>query len=136
MGVSFALPASPTAEDIFLARIFEEPLVPMGAVPTLQENAEFATALVGYAKGDGPDDFSALTAFLDAHPDSPWNGALLTDLGLVYYRRGDGGVLAGETDATDLIGGYSYITTALVLSAATVGQPYSQAFTSVMGTRR
>jgi RHS repeat-associated protein len=88
MSASFALPASPTAEDIFLARIFEEPLVPMGADPTLQENADFATALVSYAKCDGPDDFSALTSFLDAHPHSTWNGALLTNLGLVYYRRG------------------------------------------------
>jgi len=88
MGVSLVLPASPTAEDIFRARVFEEPLVPMGAEPTAQENADFAAALVSYAESDGPDDFSALTVFLDAHPGSPWAGGLLTNLGLVYYRRG------------------------------------------------
>jgi YD repeat-containing protein len=88
VSVSLAFPASPTAEDIFRARIFEEPLVPMGAEPTPEENADFAAALVNYAECGGPDDFSALTAFLDAHPGSPWNGALLTNLGLVYYRRG------------------------------------------------
>jgi RHS repeat-associated protein len=88
MGVALALPASPTAEDIFRARIFEEPLVPMGAEPTAEENADFAAALTGFAACGGADDFSALTAFLDAHPDSPWNGALLTNLGLAYYRRG------------------------------------------------
>jgi RHS repeat-associated protein len=88
MSASFALPTSPTAEDIFLARVFEEPLVPMGADPTPEENADLAAALVDYAKCGGPDDFSALTAFLDAHPHSTWNGALLTNLGLVYYRRG------------------------------------------------
>ena len=88
MGVSLAFPASPTAEDIFRARIFEEPLVPMGAEPTPEENADFAAALVKYAECAGPDDFSVLTDFLDAHLGSPWNGALLTNLGLVYYRRG------------------------------------------------
>ena len=44
-GVSLAFPANPTAEDIFRARIFEEPLVPMGAEPTAKENADFAAAL-------------------------------------------------------------------------------------------
>lgn len=88
MGVPLAFPASPSAEDIFRARIFEEPLVPMCAEPTPEENADFAAALVNYAEGGDPDDFSPLTAFLDAHPGSPWNGALLTNLGLVYYRRG------------------------------------------------
>jgi Peptidase C39 family len=87
-GVSLAFPAHPTAEDIFRARIFEEPLVPMGAKPTAIENADFAAALTDFAGCGGPDDFSALTAFLDAHPRSPWTGALLTNLGLVYYRRG------------------------------------------------
>jgi YD repeat-containing protein len=60
----------------------------MGAEPTPRENADFAAALVTYAECGGPDDFSALTAFVGAHPASPWNGALLTNLGLVYYRRG------------------------------------------------
>jgi RHS repeat-associated protein len=60
----------------------------MGAEPTAQENAAFAAALIRYAECDDPDDFSALTAFLDAHPGSPWAGGLLTNLGLVYYRRG------------------------------------------------
>jgi RHS repeat-associated protein len=86
--VPLAFPDAPTAEDIFRARIFEEPLVPMGAKPTGKENSDFAAALVDYSSGDGPDDFSALTAFLDACPGSPWTGALLTNLGLVYYQRG------------------------------------------------
>ena len=67
-GSSLVLPDRPTAVDIFRARIFEEPLVPMGAEPTAQETADFAAALIGYAECDDPDDFSALTAFLDAHP--------------------------------------------------------------------
>ena len=86
MGVSLAFPASPTAEDIFRARIFEEPLVPMGAEPTPEENADFAAALVNYAECGGPDDFSVLTDFLDAHPGSPWNGALLTNITVMVSR--------------------------------------------------
>jgi RHS repeat-associated protein len=88
MGVSLTFKDNPTAEDIFRARIFEEPLVPMGAEPTPGENSDFATALTAFAECGDPDDFSALKEFLDAHPHSPWNGALLTNLGLVYYRRG------------------------------------------------
>jgi hypothetical protein len=83
MGVSLSFPSNPNTEDIFRARIFEEPLVPMGAEPTPGENADFAAALTAYAECGVPDDFSALTEFLDAHPHSPWNGALLTNLGLV-----------------------------------------------------
>ena len=71
MRVSLAFPANPTAEDIFRARIFEEPLVPMGAEPTPGENADFAAALAGYADGGGPDDFSALTAFPRRSPALP-----------------------------------------------------------------
>jgi hypothetical protein len=50
MGGSVVPPARPTAADIFRARMFEEPLVPMGAEPTSQENADFAAALIRYAE--------------------------------------------------------------------------------------
>ena len=79
---------NPTSEDIFLARLFEEPLVPIGADPTPAENAALAAALLDYSKRSGPDDFSGLTGFLEAYPKSPWNAALLTNLGLEYYYRG------------------------------------------------
>jgi RHS repeat-associated protein len=45
-----------------------------------------AAALVGYSQRSGPDDFSALTAFLEKHPRSSWNAALLTGLGSEYYN--------------------------------------------------
>lgn len=80
--------ANPMPQDIFRARIFEEPLVPVGADPTPAENAALAAALLGYSKRSGPDDFSSLTGFLDAYPKSPWNVALLTNLGLEYYNTG------------------------------------------------
>jgi RHS repeat-associated protein len=82
------LPPNPTAQDIFLARLFEEPLVPVGADPTPAENAALANALLDYSKRSGPDDFSSLTGFLELYPNSPWNVALLTNLGLEYYHTG------------------------------------------------
>ncbi len=76
----------PTAQEFFRARIFEEPIVPVGGQPGAAENADLAAALLGYSKRKGPDDFSSLTGFLDKHPQSPWRAALLTDLGLEYYN--------------------------------------------------
>ncbi len=77
---------SPTTQEISRARVFEEPLVPVGGEPNAAENAALATALLGYAKRSGPDDFASLTGFLRQHPKSPWRAALLTDLGLEYYN--------------------------------------------------
>jgi hypothetical protein len=80
--------AVPTVQDIFEANIFEEPLVPIGGDPTPSENAALATALLDYVKRSGLEDFSNLTRFLEANPRSPWNAAILTNLGLEYYRSG------------------------------------------------
>jgi RHS repeat-associated protein len=79
-------PANPSAEDFLRARVFEEPLVPLGSEASPTENAALATALVNYAKRTTPDDFSSLTEFLQKHKRSPWNAALLTGLGLEYYN--------------------------------------------------
>jgi hypothetical protein len=78
--------ASPTTEELFRARVFQEPLVVVGGEPTAAENSALAAALLDYSKRSGPDDFSALTDFLQGHPQSPWTAALLTDLGLEYYN--------------------------------------------------
>ncbi|HEX4262949.1 MAG TPA: RHS repeat-associated core domain-containing protein [Verrucomicrobiae bacterium] len=78
--------ANPSAEAISSARVFEEPLVTDGGNPTPEENTALASALCAYGARTGPDDFSSLTGFLDAHPGSAWNVALLTDLGLEYYN--------------------------------------------------
>ncbi|MGA2247770.1 MAG: cysteine peptidase family C39 domain-containing protein, partial [Verrucomicrobiota bacterium] len=61
-------------------------MVPVGGTPSSAENIDLAASLTGYAHRSGPDDFGSLTTFLDAHPDSPWSTALLTDLGLEYYN--------------------------------------------------
>ena len=68
---------SPTTQEIFRARVFEEPLVPVGGEPNADENATLAAALLGYAKRSGPDDFASLMGFLERHPNSPWRASLL-----------------------------------------------------------
>jgi RHS repeat-associated protein len=79
---------NPTTQEFVLARLFEAPLTPIGADPTPAENAALATALMDYSRRSGPDDFASLTGFLEAYPHSPWNAALLTNLGLEYYNTG------------------------------------------------
>ena len=78
--------AQPTPQEFFRARVFDEPLVPIGGEPTRAENAALATALLGYSQRIGPDDFSSLTRFLREHPGSVWSASLLTDLGIEYYN--------------------------------------------------
>jgi RHS repeat-associated protein len=79
-------PQNPGPQDFYQARVFAEPLVPIGAQPSQEENVALAAALVGYSQRTGPDDFSSLTGFLAGHPRSVWTAALLTDLGVEYYN--------------------------------------------------
>jgi RHS repeat-associated protein len=79
---------NPTPEEIFRARVLEEPLVPIGPDPTPAENAALAAALLRYSERSVSDDFSSLTAFLESYSNSPWKPALLTNLGLEYYHAG------------------------------------------------
>src|SRR5580765_581845 len=76
----------PTVEELSRARVFQEPLVPIGGEPTADENSALAGALQAYAQRDGPDDFVSLTGFLERFPGSPWRAALLTGLGSEYYN--------------------------------------------------
>lgn len=78
----------PIAAEFFRARIFEEPLIPIGGAPADAENAALAEALRAYAARTTPDDFSSLDGFLSKHPTSAWRAALLTNLGLEAYRTG------------------------------------------------
>ena len=74
--------------EIFRARVFAEPLVPIGADQAPTDNAALAAALVSYSKRSSPDEFSSLVGFLRAYPESPWNAALLLNLGFEYYQTG------------------------------------------------
>jgi RHS repeat-associated protein len=73
-------------DGLMLKRVFEEPMIPIGSEPGTAENLALAAALERYAKRSGPDDFTALTEFLQQHPSSAWNASLLTGLGAEYYN--------------------------------------------------
>lgn len=73
----------------------QEPLVATG--PTTQkEDTELDAALAAYRtaperlgpKADFADYAKPLVAYVSEHPGSPWNAALLTDLGIGYYHSG------------------------------------------------
>lgn len=79
--------AAPTVEEISRSHVFAHPLTASGEV-TSEENSALATALTNFSGRATRDDFSALTAFLDAYPQSPWRASLLLNLGLSYYHSG------------------------------------------------
>jgi RHS repeat-associated protein len=82
------LSTHPTSQNIFHARLFEHPLVPIGADPTPDEDAALAAALGDYATRSDPGDVTSLTDFLETYPGSPWNVALLINLAHAYYHTG------------------------------------------------
>jgi len=59
---AFALPGSPTAEELFSARVLSEPLVPYGSEPTAANNQTLAVVLNAFDQTSVADDFSALAA--------------------------------------------------------------------------
>ncbi|HYE37988.1 RHS repeat-associated core domain-containing protein [Methylocaldum sp.] len=71
--------------DVLLKRALPEALIPVGDQPTAAETIALKEALRRYQQGGNREDVSALTKYLDRHPDSPWRVALLTNLGLIYY---------------------------------------------------
>jgi RHS repeat-associated protein len=78
---------NPIDGNITHARVFSEPLIPVG--PTSPEdNKNFAQALHAFICRSSNEDYSAFTDFLDQHPESPWRASLLTQLGIVYRRTG------------------------------------------------
>src|ERR1041385_3433475 len=79
---------NPTTDEIIAARVFEEPLVPMWGDPTDAENKALALALVAFARRTSPDDFSALTSFLNSDREYHWHDSLLFCLGWEYYHTG------------------------------------------------
>jgi RHS repeat-associated protein len=82
------LSALPTDREIFRARVFDEPLVPMGGEASLGENRLLADALLAYLRTGGADDVSTILRFLEDYPSSRWSASLWTGLGVVYRRTG------------------------------------------------
>jgi RHS repeat-associated protein len=83
-----AFSAQPTTAEIKAARVFEEPLVPVGDAPSQSENDDLAKTLTAFASRMTADDFSALEDYLANEPDSPWHASMLFNLGWEYYNTG------------------------------------------------
>ncbi|MFN8658459.1 MAG: hypothetical protein U0105_19135, partial [Candidatus Obscuribacterales bacterium] len=84
----FVLSPAPTDAEIFRSRSFSEPLVPMSGASVAGENAALANALVAFKAKDDPEDVSAITSFMNQHPNSRWNAALALNVGLLRRQTG------------------------------------------------
>jgi len=78
----------PTTEEIIRARVFGEPVLPLGGEPNWSENQAVADALMSYRNGSGAVRFAAIETFLATHPTSPWRVSLLLNLGYAYRSAG------------------------------------------------
>jgi hypothetical protein len=78
----------PTDAEISRARVFSEPLVPIGGRTTGQENTDLADAVTAFLRQGDPEQTAPIVAFLNEHPRSAWRASLLTNLGAVYRRTG------------------------------------------------
>ena len=76
----------PTDEEIFRARVFSEPLVPIGPA-TPGENAALARGIMAYLRAGGGESTADLEALLEARTLSPWRASLRMNLGSVYRRH-------------------------------------------------
>ncbi len=83
----FSSPA--TDAELFTARVFDEPLIPMsGFKADPDENAHLAEALTGYLSRGVVEELSPIESFLEKYPQSRWRASLQTNLGLIYRRTG------------------------------------------------
>ena len=78
---------SPTESEIRRARVFLEPLVPIG-VPAGAENLALARAISDYAEKGQRSDVQPFTEFLREHPSSAWRASLLANLGIMHRASG------------------------------------------------
>lgn len=86
----------PAPAPIKIMSGLEEPLVATGPVTDDQENTDLDIALASFhdapskagTDGDYSDYAKPLLAFIALHPNSNWNAALYTNIGLGYYHSG------------------------------------------------
>ena len=78
----------PTNEEITEARVFAEPLAPLGGVEDAEANKGLAKAIRDYQSGGDTENLTPFDLYLSAFPKSPWRGSLLANIGVVYRRKG------------------------------------------------
>lgn len=80
------LSARPRTEELVRARVFGEPLAPVGGEPTEDENAALGRALQAFQRRGSMDETEGLEALLNARGAGPWRASLQLNLGLTYLR--------------------------------------------------
>jgi YD repeat-containing protein len=78
---------APTPEEIARAQTFTEPLIASREI-SREEGMALASTLKTFSARSVRDDFSALTAYLEAYPQSPWRASLWLNLGASFYHSG------------------------------------------------
>ena len=86
--------ALPTDQEIFRARIFPEPLVPV-----MTTSADENQALVHAIKSNSANRTAPFEKFLADYPVSAWRPSLLANLGVVYLQMGRPGKALQSWDA-------------------------------------
>jgi hypothetical protein len=80
--------ANPTALDGLRMHLLPEPLIPVGKTPLPSDDSELQATLERFQQRRDVEDYTALTAYLKTHVDSPYRVALWTNLGILYYHGG------------------------------------------------
>lgn len=77
------------ADKLTRARLFQSPLIWVGATPPDGEESHILYQLAGLDPDQKPADvISGLESFLDAHPNSAWTPSLLANLARYYRSQG------------------------------------------------
>ena len=76
----------PTTAEITRARIFPEPLVPLGGEPTAGENGVLARVLLAFHRSGGTRWEPIVSEFLLTHPESVWRSSLLAGVASAQLR--------------------------------------------------
>jgi RHS repeat-associated protein len=78
----------PLASEIYHARVFDEPFVPLPGPSSVDEDRALARALTGHIRTGAPTDVSRFEAFARTYPGSRWTPSILLGIGTVYRRTG------------------------------------------------
>jgi DNA invertase Pin-like site-specific DNA recombinase len=69
------------------ARVFPEPLVPVG-VSSAEDKVALAAALLAFVDHREPNTLGPVARFMETHPTSVWQPSLLVNAGLVLLQQG------------------------------------------------
>lgn len=85
---SDALEVKKLAAKIFSYRIFEEPIIAVGGLGTLEESRDLEGVIKRFIASDNFEDLTEFENFLDRYPESVYRTSLLANLGSLSYQQG------------------------------------------------